>query len=165
MRSTDGHGGEGERGGHVRSRASGHYAATIASLSTVCNVTCLRGLAAAHLRWYRAIILSGVYVPCSPLFLPSSWRRSPLAPKRLASSDRPSTLRTSAVNLDRVGKSNKRALISKPDNRSLCSVKLFRVNRHLCKNIPSSASGKMYTFFFRYATFRLIQFVKLKKII
>ncbi|EFN71104.1 hypothetical protein EAG_06259 [Camponotus floridanus] len=28
-------------------RASGHYAATIASLSTVCNVTCLRGLAEA----------------------------------------------------------------------------------------------------------------------
>jgi len=34
-------------------RASGHYAATMASLSTVCNVTCLRGLAEASLMLSR----------------------------------------------------------------------------------------------------------------
>ncbi|KYN35958.1 hypothetical protein ALC56_09749 [Trachymyrmex septentrionalis] len=32
------------RSAKTEGRASGHYAATIASLSTVCNVTCLRGL-------------------------------------------------------------------------------------------------------------------------
>ncbi|KYM77274.1 hypothetical protein ALC53_12255, partial [Atta colombica] len=45
-------------------RASGHYAATIASLSTVCNVTCLRGLAEASQMVSRDNIVRRIY--CSP---------------------------------------------------------------------------------------------------
>lgn len=51
---------EEEKRGHGKV-ASGHYAATIASLSTVCNVTWLRGDLGRHLRSYRLIILSSVY--------------------------------------------------------------------------------------------------------
>ncbi|KYQ47314.1 hypothetical protein ALC60_13647, partial [Trachymyrmex zeteki] len=74
----------------------GHYAATIASLSTVCNVTCLRGLAEASQMVSRDNIVRRIY--CSPFafltyFFPhtGSYRRSPLAPKHLTSFDRPRT--------------------------------------------------------------------------
>lgn len=65
----------------ARKVANGHYTATIASLSTVCNVTCLRGLA-RHLRSYRAIILSCIPALCQLSFL--TFRYSFPIPKRPA---------------------------------------------------------------------------------
>lgn len=62
----------------ARKVANGHYTATIASLSTVCNVTCL----ARHLRSYRAIILSCIPALCQLSFL--TFRYSFPIPKRPA---------------------------------------------------------------------------------